>query len=289
MPTPASPPSTSAAATPVEMPAAEAPGRETTAVWDGTSLADPHGDRQKRDKVRRMFAAIAPAYDLNNRLHSLGIDLYWRRRTVRMADVRPGDHVVDVACGTGDLTLALARAGPARVTGVDFTYEMLPIAGRKTLRRRAAGCPVTYVTGDAQALPLADACCDVVTIAFGIRNVQDVSAALGEFRRVLRPGGRLVILEFSQPSVPLLGALYRWYSTRLMPWTATWVARDRSGAYRYLPSSVATFLTPDELMRRMALAGFSRVVARPLTLGVVTVYRGEVASGDGGRGTEGRV
>lgn len=256
-----------------------------------------------------MFAAIAPSYDLNNRVHSGWMDQRWRREAVRLAGIRPGDHVVDVACGTGDLTLALAAVGPLRVTGIDLTFDMLPLAVNKTARRHGRGhpagatptgapprsdgssaapgssrsmCPVSYITGDALALPLADHCCDVVTIAFGIRNVQDVSAALREFRRVLRPGGRLVILEFSEPSAPILGTLYRWYSKKVMPSTATWIAGDRTGAYRYLPMSVATFLTPAELMERMSEAGFTRVTATPRTLGVVTLYRGEVAAGGAG-------
>lgn len=220
-----------------------------------------------------MFAAIAPSYDLNNRLHSGWIDQYWRRKAVQWAEVRPNDHVVDVACGTGDLSLAFARARPARVTGVDFTYEMLPLARRKP----AVGCPVEYVTGDAQCLPLPDGCCDVVSIAFGIRNVQDVSAALREFRRVLRPGGRVVVLEFAVPPNRLIRALYSFYSAKVMPLTATWISRDRSGAYRYLPQSVETFVTPDQMTALLAEAGFGDVRARPLTFGTVVVYTGWVA------------
>lgn len=219
-----------------------------------------------------MFAAIAPSYDLNNRLHSGWIDQYWRRKAVQWAGVRPTDHVVDVACGTGDLSLAFARAQPARVTGVDFTYEMLPLARRKV----AAGCRVDYVTGDAQCLPLPDGCCDVVSIAFGIRNVQDVSAALREFRRVLRPGGRVVVLEFAVPPNRLIRAVYNFYSARVMPLTATWISRDRSGAYKYLPQSVETFLTPVQMTRLLAEAGFADVRARPLTFGTVVVYTGLV-------------
>ena len=180
-------------------------------AWSPALLTDPHAVADKRRRVRDMFAAIAGSYDRNNRLHSFGRDQAWRRAAVRMADLKPGDAVVDVACGTGDLTLAFADAqrklgSTAGVLGVDFTFEMLPLAAGKSTAAR-----VGYVNGDAQQLPLPDACCDVVSIAFGIRNVQNVDAALAEFRRVLRPGGRLIVLEFSEPTNPVLRTLNDFY------------------------------------------------------------------------------
>lgn len=248
------------------------------AVWEAAALANPHVDGDKRAKVRKMFAAIAPSYDLNNHVHSLYIDQYWRRQTVKLAGVRPGDQVVDVACGTGDLTLAFAAAKPAGekggVVGIDFTYEMLPIAQKKSVA--TSGTPVTYATGDAQALPLPDGCADVVSIAFGIRNVQSPPVALKEFRRILKPGGRLVILEFSVPTNALFRWLYNFYCSKVMPLTATWISGDRSGAYKYLPHSVETFVTPEQMKKLMADAGFTDVIAKPLTFGAVVVYRGLV-------------
>jgi demethylmenaquinone methyltransferase/2-methoxy-6-polyprenyl-1,4-benzoquinol methylase len=222
-----------------------------------------------------MFAAIAPSYDLNNRVHSLWIDQYWRRQTVRLAGVKPTDTVIDVACGTGDLTFAFARAKPAAVCGVDFTYEMLPIARSKSARE-SLPLPVRFATGDAQSLPFLDGSADVVSIAFGIRNVQSPWAAIREFRRVLRPGGRLVILEFSVPTQPVFRSVYNFYCSRIMPLTATWLSGDRSGAYRYLPHSVETFVTPEQMKKLMAEAGFADVTATPLTFGAVVVYRGLV-------------
>jgi demethylmenaquinone methyltransferase/2-methoxy-6-polyprenyl-1,4-benzoquinol methylase len=131
-----------------------------------------------------------------------------------------------------------------------------------------------FVTGDAQQLPLPDACCDVLSIAFGIRNVQDVPAAMSEFYRVLRPGGRLVVLEFSEPTNPLLRAMNRFYTGRVMPLTATLISGDKSGAYKYLPKSVETFLSREQMAATMAGAGFGTITQHPMTFGVCVCYRG---------------
>jgi len=250
-------------------------------AWTGADLAgDPHAHAEKAEKVRRMFAAIARSYDLNNRLHSFGRDQAWRRAAVRAAQLRPTDAVLDVACGTGDLTRAFADAGASIVVGLDFTAEMLDIARTKPLAGHKPGAMATntisYVQGDAMALPFEDASFDVVSIAFGIRNVTDPAKALREFRRVLRPGGRLVILEFSRPRNGLIAALNTLYTSRIMPVTASLIARDRSGAYRYLPKSVQTFLTPREMTDRIQAAGFDRVTTRALTFGVCTCYQAAV-------------
>lgn len=232
-----------------------------------------------------MFASIARCYDLNNRVHSLGRDQAWRREAVRLSGVRPGERVVDVACGTGDLTAAFAAAGPAGVIGIDFTEPMLAIARRKAARRggtRVAGSPAAdprphFVAGDAMALPLADASVDIVSIAFGIRNVADPSAALREFHRVLRGSGRLVVLEFSEPRNGAVRRLNRLYTQRVMPITATLLSRDRSGAYRYLPRSIDTFLDRGQMVAAMEAAGFRGVRAHPMTFGVCVAYVGQRA------------
>jgi len=226
-----------------------------------------------------MFGGIASSYDLNNRVHSLWRDQAWRRTAVRLAEVRATDRVLDVACGTGDLTEAFAAAGPAEVTGLDFAEPMLEIARSKTeRRRRAVGLPrPTYVSGDATQLPFEDAAFDVVSIAFGIRNVSEPARALAEFRRVTRPGGRLVILEFSQPRNGILRALSRFYTIRVMPITATWLARDRTGAYRYLPKSVDTFASREELARLIEEAGYGPVSQKELSLGICVAYTAGVS------------
>ncbi len=251
-------------------------------AWTASDLADdPHRAVDKAARVQRMFGAIAGRYDLNNRVHSFGRDQVWRRRAVELCRVRPADHVLDAACGTGDLAEAFAAAGPARVCGVDFTAEMLQLARRKAARRRRrAGQPrPTYRRGDVMALPFTDASVDIVSIAFGIRNVADPLRALREFRRVLRDGGRLVILEFSHPANPLLRGLNVIYCEHVMPLTATLLAGDRSGAYRYLPKSVSTFAQRDELARMMEQAGFTAVSQHAMTFGVCIGYLGRLSGG----------
>jgi demethylmenaquinone methyltransferase/2-methoxy-6-polyprenyl-1,4-benzoquinol methylase len=249
------------------------------AVWSASDLeGNPHEAADKADRVRAMFAAIADSYDLNNRLHSLGRDQAWRRRAVDLCDVRPGDRVLDVACGTGDLAEAFARARPASVCGIDFTEPMLAIARSKAARRRRpAGEPMpTFRHGDALSLPFGNASFDIASIAFGIRNVSDPLRAMKEMRRVLGAGGRLVVLEFSQPKNTILRFLAHLYRDHLMPMTATCLARDRSGAYRYLPRSVATFADRAALAALMRAAGFSSITIHPMTFGICAAYLGRV-------------
>lgn len=270
---------------------------ETTngTAWTDALLRDPHAVADKRSRVKRMFAAIAPSYDLNNRLHSLGMDQRWRRKAVKLAGIEGASRIVDVACGTGDLTIAFAEAlfGPrmcypdSGVLGIDFTYEMLPLAAGKwsrhlfVERERAdpsnnpgAGRFVTFVNGDAQSLPLPDTCADVISIAFGIRNVADPAAALREFRRVLRPGGRVIVLEFSLPTNPVLRGVYNFYFRKILPRTATLISGDKTGAYKYLPESVNTFIGRESMVRMMGEAGFAQITQHAMTFGVCVCYRG---------------
>src|SRR4051812_22448966 len=260
-------------------------------AWNDKLLTNPHEVADKRRRVQQMFAAIAPSYDLNNRLHSLWMDQRWRRKAVKLAELKPLDVVVDVACGTGDLSICfygkllelLSLKMPweeidPHVYGIDFTYEMLPIAqsksgllDRATVDERPA---VRYVNGDAQSLPLPDHSADVVSIAFGIRNVQDVPTALKEFHRVLRPGGRVIILEFSLPTNRILRGLYNFYFRQILPRTATLISGDKTGAYKYLPESVNTFLGREQMIQMMQDAGFVDVRQFPMTFGVCVCYRG---------------
>jgi len=253
--------------------------RESEPAWRPDELrGDPHANADKPTKVRDMFAAIAGSYDVNNRVHSLWRDQAWRREAVRTAGVKPGDEVLDCACGTGDLTQAFAKTRATRVVGLDFTPEMLEIAKKKKTRA-AHGGKIEYIEGDAQQLPFESGSFDVVSIAFGIRNVQEPERALGEFARVLRPGGRLVVLEFGTPKFRPLRVFNDLYCGRVMPRTATLISRDRSGAYHYLPKSVSTFLSRAEMQRAMVRAGFSDVLSRGMTMGICVCYRG-LKSGD---------
>ncbi|MEL7238368.1 MAG: bifunctional demethylmenaquinone methyltransferase/2-methoxy-6-polyprenyl-1,4-benzoquinol methylase UbiE [Planctomycetota bacterium] len=248
-------------------------------IWDRDRLQNPHAVADKQKRVQNMFAAIAPSYDLNNRLWSGGTDQRWRRRAVKLSKLKPGDRVVDVACGTGDLTLAYAKAlaglrgravDPAQVIGVDYTYEMLP-PGR-TKATDDARFPL--LQGDAQNLPLPDVSADVVSIAFGIRNVADSNKAYAEFRRVLRPGGRAVVLEFSKPTNRVLRFGYDLYFNHVLTRLAALVARDKTGAYRYLASSVETFKPREQMVAELETAGFERVEQHPLTFGIAVIYVG---------------
>jgi len=222
-----------------------------------------------------MFNAIARRYDLNNRLHSAFLDQHWRRQAVRAAGVRPGHVVVDAACGTGDLTLAFARAGAKQVIGVDFADEMLRLATAKCAPIHIARRACRFLCADVLALPLADRCADIVSIAFGIRNVADPAAALREFRRVLKCGGRLVMLEFGLPGNALLRRAYSWYFNNVLPLTASFISGDRTGAYRYLPQSVSTFLPPGRMKALIEECGFRRAAHRPLSLGICVLYTAE--------------
>jgi demethylmenaquinone methyltransferase/2-methoxy-6-polyprenyl-1,4-benzoquinol methylase len=246
-------------------------------AWTASDLAgNPHEAPDKAERVRAMFAAIADRYDLNNRLHSLGRDRAWRRKAVALCRVRATDRVLDVACGTGDLSEAFARAGAGSVCGVDFTEPMLEIARRKAARRRPTeeATPV-YEHADAMALPFDDGAFDIVAVAFGIRNVADPMGALHEMKRVLRADGRVVILEFGEPRNTVLRSLDRLYRQRIMPVTAAWLARDRSGAYRYLPRSVSTFADRAALVEMMRQAGFSSISLHPMTFGICVAYLGQ--------------
>lgn len=249
--------------------------RAETSAWNERELAaDPHQNSEKAGKVRRMFGAIAGSYDLNNRLHSFGRDQAWRRYAVRAAEVGPGQRVLDVACGTGDLTELFARTQAVEVIGLDFTRAMLEVARQKRLNNlsQEQAAKTSYIEGDAMALPFDDASFDALSIAFGIRNVAEPARALAEFHRVLKPGGRLVVLEFDRPGWFPMKQLNDFYCGWVMPRTASLIARDRSGAYRYLPKSVGTFLRREQMEKAISDAGFQRVKSRALTLGICICY-----------------
>lgn len=249
-------------------------------LWDEGSLADPHGQPDKAARVRAMFDGIAPTYDRVNRLLSGGRDAYWRRRAVALARIGAKDRVLDVACGTGEFARAFAGAldaiasstgdaGGARVVGCDFSERMLALA---PARRGGGSITINWCRADALAVPFMDASFTVVSCAFGVRNFESLDASLREAARVLVPGGRAVILEFSLPRSAALAALYRYYFHGVLPRLASWISKDRSGAYRYLPQSVSSFADAPRMKESLAAAGFSRVDVTPLTFGIVTVY-----------------
>ena len=226
-----------------------------------------------------MFTLIAPRYDLLNHLLSLQLDRLWRARVARRLHAileRPDALVLDLCCGTGDLAFSLARTGSARVIGADFSHAMLVRAKQKseTLGYSVSanvGRPVPFFEADALRLPFAGASFDLITAAFGFRNLANYEAGLKEIHRVLKPGGTLAILEFTEPPAGLLGNLYRWYFRSILPRIGGFLSGDRS-AYTYLPASVSRFLRPAELASLMTGVGYDSVEFRVWTLGTVALH-----------------
>jgi demethylmenaquinone methyltransferase/2-methoxy-6-polyprenyl-1,4-benzoquinol methylase len=223
-------------------------------------------------RIAGMFDAIATRYDFLNHLLSAGIDRRWRRRAIASLGLKGGERVLDLCTGTADVALAAASASPppARVIGVDFSGAMLQVGVGK-VRTARLGDRIALVRGDATRIPMADASVDAVTIAFGIRNVENVHAACDEMQRVVRPGGRVAILEFAVPTLPAVRALYLWYFRRVLPLIGRLFSRHQ-GAYGYLPASVGAFATPAEFVTILRSHGFRDATAVQLTFGIVFLY-----------------
>lgn len=223
-------------------------------------------------KIAGMFDAIAGRYDLLNSVLSVGLDRYWRRLAIRSLQLSGGERVLDVCTGTADVALAAARAvkGEQRVVGVDFSGAMLT-HGLEKVRRAGMDAKVTLIRGDATALPVEAASVDRATIAFGIRNVDGPERACAELFRVLRPGGRLAILEFGVPVIPAVRPLYLWYFNHILPRIGRAVSRH-DAAYTYLPQSVGSFPAGEAFAAVLARAGFLQIESRPLSLGIVYLY-----------------
>jgi demethylmenaquinone methyltransferase/2-methoxy-6-polyprenyl-1,4-benzoquinol methylase len=233
-------------------------------------MSAPTPGAPEKAAVRTMFDRIAPRYDVLNRVLSAGIDMRWRRRLVRAVG---GTRGLDVCSGTGDVLVEYLRRDPRRTgIGVDMSAGMLALGAAK-LRRLGLDVRGRMLAGDAEELPVAGARFDAVTVAFGIRNVGDPAAALREMHRVLRPGGRAAVLEFSLPQGTLGGA-YRLYFNRVLPRIGTWISGD-AAAYAYLPASVASFARPEQFGALMTGAGFAAVRWEPLTGGIAHLYIGE--------------
>ena len=225
-----------------------------------------------------MFGEISPRYDFLNHFLSGGTDIYWRWRTVRAVPPEGDAPILDVCTGTGDLALAYAKksAGRASVIGADFTPEMLVLANEKLRQRdRPGGAQhVIFLGADAQRLPFADDTFQIVSVAFGLRNVADTDLGLRELARVCRPGGRVAVLEFSMPTNRLLRGGYRFYFRHILPRLGQLLARNRQSAYNYLPASVEEFPQGAALAARMEHAGLTDIAWTSLTFGVATLYVG---------------
>lgn len=231
---------------------------------------------KSEERIREMFGAISPRYDFLNHFLSGGTDYYWRWRTVRRAPPSGQLPVLDVCTGTGDLALAYWRNGRGRipVVGADFTHEMLALARNKIATTSSASATIEFVEADAQHLPFADAQFQIVSVAFGLRNVTDTTQGLREMTRVCSPGGRVVILEFSMPQNRFVGGIYRWYFRHLLPRIGQLISGNRQAAYRYLPESVSEFPCGERLAGMMKSCGLDSITWFPLTFGIATLYIG---------------
>jgi demethylmenaquinone methyltransferase/2-methoxy-6-polyprenyl-1,4-benzoquinol methylase len=255
---------------------------EAPAPVKGTRPEGAVTETDASKKVREMFTEIAPRYDLLNHLLSLQLDRLWRRRAARhLRPVLRGHNalVLDLCCGTGDLAFALARVVPARIICADFSHSMLVRARAKSAKSQrvpshsglTAPPPMPFFEADALHLPFASSSFDLVTTAFGFRNLANYEAGLREIQRVLKPGGTVAILEFAEPPEGLLGDLYRWYFCKVLPKIGGLISGDQA-AYKYLPKSVARFFRPPELAALLTAVGYQSVDYRVWTLGTVALH-----------------
>lgn len=226
----------------------------------------------KKVQVEAMFDNISGKYDFLNHFLSFSLDRFWRRKAIGFLGKNPPDKLLDVATGTGDMVKAALRLSPSRITGIDLSEGMLQIA-RKKKYPTSGNTQIEFVKGDSENLPFPDQSYDAVTVAFGVRNFENPIKGLSEMHRVLRPGGRLVVLEFSKPTVFPFARIYRFYFRYILPFFGKILSKDKS-AYSYLPESVELFPEGESFTELMKEAGYRECVWRPLTFGVVTLYSG---------------
>lgn len=227
----------------------------------------------KKEGIRKLFDNIAPDYDKLNHILSLNIDKGWRRKAVKeLLDTDQPLEILDVACGTGDFTIEIAQKAPAgsKITGIDLSEGMMKI-GREKIK--AAGVQAELVQGDCEELPYADGTFHRISVGFGVRNFEHLEIGLQQMYRVLERGGKLVILELSVPSNPVVRWCYKLYFLKVLPTIGGWISGDR-GAYEYLPASVLRFPAPQKFMEMMQQAGFGKVLHKSLTLGICRMYIG---------------
>ena len=229
----------------------------------------------KKKEVALMFDAVAPRYDLLNRLLSGGIDRSWRKAAVNMLAPHNPNRILDLATGTADLAVEAMRLNPEKIVGVDIAEEMLKF-GREKLRKLNLDDQITLQRGDAEKLPFSDSQFDAAMVSFGVRNFENLQKGLKEIRRVLKPGGALVILEFSRPRAFPIKQFYGIYSKYIMPAIGKLFSKSSSGAYKYLPDSIAVFPDGDKFLAELEAAGYENGEAKRLTFGVASLYKGMV-------------
>lgn len=230
---------------------------------------------KRETKIRSMFNNIAPSYDLLNHLLSCNVDHYWRWRTTKLVPPNGAAPILDLCTGTGDLALAYDRAakGCVPIVGADFCHEMLVRADAKA-KRKKAGARIRFLEADAQRLPFPSDMFQIATVAFGLRNVTDTDKGIAEMVRVTQPGGKVAILEFSQPRGWMMGPAYRFYFRHILPRLGQMISRSRDNAYRYLPESVMQFPDGEALAERLRGHGLLDVTWHPFTFGIATLYVG---------------
>ncbi|MCX6251035.1 MAG: bifunctional demethylmenaquinone methyltransferase/2-methoxy-6-polyprenyl-1,4-benzoquinol methylase UbiE [Bacteroidetes bacterium] len=227
---------------------------------------------KNKDRISEMFNSISDRYDFLNHFLSFGIDRYWRKKVIRLLEKKRPREILDVATGTGDLAIALAQLTPSGIIGIDIADKMLELAIEKVKKSRLDSV-ISFEIGDALRIPFPDNTFDAVTVAFGVRNFEDLTLGLTEMKRVLKPSGSMVILEFSQPG-RLFGILYRVYSTFIIPIAGRMVSKHNF-AYHYLPASVKSFPSGEKFLRILYNIGLTQCHMYPLTFGISTIYTGE--------------
>jgi demethylmenaquinone methyltransferase/2-methoxy-6-polyprenyl-1,4-benzoquinol methylase len=228
---------------------------------------------KKKEEVKNMFDDISDRYDFLNHFLSFGIDKLWRHKLIRILSEKKPKQILDVATGTGDLAIALAVLQPQKITGIDIAEKMLAIAREKVVRRKLNPI-ISFETGDAENIPFTDNSFDAVTVAFGVRNYENLLTGLKEMNRVLKQGGIMMILEFSQPRSNLFNHLYRIYSRRIIPFAGRLISKNKH-AYQYLPDSVAAFPSGKDFLEILKQAGLKNNRYYPLTGGIATIYMGD--------------
>ena len=227
-------------------------------------------DLTKKQQVEQMFDNISGKYDLLNRILSMGIDVSWRKKVVKSVKKQNPKTILDIATGTGDLAIAMAKATDAKITGFDLSAGMLEVGKRKIVEENLQD-RIEMIQGDAEKMPFADDSFDVITVAFGVRNFENLKKGLDDIYRVLKPGGKLIILEFSQPQAAPMKQLYSFYSRYILPRIGKKISKDQS-AYTYLPDSVKAFPHGDEMKKILKNSNFVEPFDKKLTFGIASIY-----------------
>jgi demethylmenaquinone methyltransferase/2-methoxy-6-polyprenyl-1,4-benzoquinol methylase len=236
------------------------------------SNVKPYSDSElpKKQQVEQMFDNISGNYDLLNRILSMGIDVSWRKKVVKSVQKENPSTILDIATGTGDLAIAMAKATSAKITGFDLSAGMLEV-GKKKVAEQKLDKQIEMIQGDAENMPFADNSFDVITVAFGVRNFENLEKGLNEIYRVLKPGGKFIILEFSQPESFPMKQLYDFYSRNILPRIGKKISKDQS-AYTYLPDSVKAFPYGEEMKNILKSSKFVQPLDKKLTFGIASIY-----------------